>query len=219
MTLHQLLGHPSEEITRATGLKLGLQMKGAINHCEGCGLGKMRQKNMNKEQVPRTKEVGDRIFMDISSIKYKSAGGAKYWALFMDDNSGFLINRFLKQKSDLAKDGLVLMRRLKDQHGINVKIIRCNNAGDNEKMEEACIEQRMGIKFKYTAVGIPQQNGRVERKFATLYGRIRSMMIDAGIKEHLRQKLWAEAANMCVDLDNILVKKKGEKMHIKSSTR
>ncbi len=37
MTLHQLLGHPSEEITRATGLKLRLQMKGAMNRCEGCG--------------------------------------------------------------------------------------------------------------------------------------------------------------------------------------
>ena len=36
-------------------------------------------------------------------------------------------------------------------------------------------------------------------------------MINAGIKEYLRQKLWAEAANMCVDLDIILVKKKREK--------
>ncbi len=141
MTLHQLLGHPSEEITRATGLKLGLQIKGAMNHCEGCGLGKMRQKNINKEQVPRGKEVGDRMSMDISSIKYKRAGGAKYWALFMDDNSGFLINRFLKQKSDLAKEGSMLMRRPKHQHGINIKITRCDNAGENKKLEEAGIEQ------------------------------------------------------------------------------
>ena len=37
------------------------------------------------------------------------------------------------------------------------------------------------------------------------------MMISAGIKEELRQKLWAEAANMCVDLDNILVKCAKEK--------
>ena len=96
MTLHQLLGHPSEEITRATGLKLGVQMRGVMNHYEGCGLGKMRQKNVSKEQVPRAKEVGERMFIDISSIKYRSAGGAKYWALFMDDNSGFLISRFLK---------------------------------------------------------------------------------------------------------------------------
>ena len=81
----------------------------------------------------------------------QECGGAKYWALFMDD--------------------------------------KCDNAGENKKMDDACIEQKMGIKFEYTAVGTPQQNGRVERKFATLYGRIRSMMIDAGIKENLRQKL------------------------------
>ncbi len=74
----------------------------------------------------------------------------------MDDNSGFLINRFLKQKSDLAKEGSMLMRSLKDQHGINTKIIRCDNAGENKKIEEACIEKRMGIKFEYTADGTPQ---------------------------------------------------------------
>ena len=75
MTLHQLLGHSSEEITRATGVKLGVQMRGVMNHCEGCGLGKIKQKNVSKEQVQRAKEVGDRMFMDISSIKYRSAGG------------------------------------------------------------------------------------------------------------------------------------------------
>ncbi len=37
----------------------------------------------------------------------------------------------------------MLIRRLKEQHGINIKIIRCDNAGENKKMEEACIEHRM----------------------------------------------------------------------------
>ena len=87
MTLHQYLWHPNEDITRATGHKIGLIMKGSINHCEGCGLGKMKQKNVSKGQVPRAAQVGDRIFVDISSIKHKSTGGAKFWALFMDDNS------------------------------------------------------------------------------------------------------------------------------------
>ena len=36
-------------------------------------------------------------------------------------------------------------------------------------------------------------------------------MIDAGIKEDLRQKLWEEAMNMCVDLNNILVNNKKDK--------
>ena len=44
----------------------------------------MRKKNVSKEQVPRAKNIGERIFVDISSIKHESAGGAKFWALFMD---------------------------------------------------------------------------------------------------------------------------------------
>ena len=211
MKIHQELGHPSEDLTRATGLKLNLKMKGSMQHCDGCGMGKTKQKKMNKEPVPRAKKVGERMFMDISSIKHESAGGAKFWALFMDDRSGFLINRFLKKKSDLAKVGTTLIKRLKTENKITVDTIRCDNAGENKKMEEMCIDQDLGVRFEYTAVGTPQQNGRVERKFATLYGRIRSMMIDAGIEEELRQKLWAEAANMAADLDNILVTTKNNK--------
>ena len=37
-------------------------------------------------------------------------------------------------------------------------------------------------------------------------------MIDEWIKENLRQKLWAEAVNICVDLNIILVNNKKEKM-------
>ena len=105
----------------------------------------------------------------------------------------------------------MLIKKLNDQHGIKIKVIRYDNAGENKKMEEACDKLGLGTKFKYTAVGTPQQNGRIERKCATLYGRVRSMMIDAGVKEELRQKLLAEAANMCVDLNNILVNNKRDR--------
>ena len=74
-----------------------------MRECEGCGPDKMRQKNVSKEQVPRAKNVGQGLCVDISSIKHESTGGAKFWALFMDDCSGFLINRFLQNKSDLAR--------------------------------------------------------------------------------------------------------------------
>ena len=150
MTLHQRLGHPSEDITRATGLKLGLKMKGTMRECKGCGLGKIRQKNVSKERVPRAKNVGERMFMAISSIKHESTGGAKFWTLFMDACSGFPINRFLQNKSNLAGQGSMLIKKLSDQHGIKVKVIRCDNARENKKMEEAYDELGLGTKFEYT---------------------------------------------------------------------
>ena len=36
-------------------------------------------------------------------------------------------------------------------------------------------------------------------------------MIDAGVEEKLRQKLWAEAVNMNTDLDKLLVDNKNNK--------
>ena len=83
--------------------------------------------------------------------------------------------------------------------------------GSLKKMDKMSINQDLGVRFEYTSVGTPQLNGRVERKFATLYDRVRSMMIDVGIEEELRQKLQGEAANMAADLDNILVINKNNK--------
>ena len=78
-------------------------------------------------------------------------------------------------------------------------------------MKEECFEEWLGEKFKYTVMGTPWQNGLVEMEFASLYGRIRHMVIDAGIRDQLRQRLWAEAANMSVEVNNILVNKKKER--------
>ena len=104
-----------------------------------------------------------------------------------------------------------MVKRLKTENKITVSSIRRDNAGENKKMEEMCIDQDLEVSFEYTSVGTPQQNVRVERKFTTLCGRIRLMMIDARMEKELRQKLWAEATNMTTHLDNILVTNKNNK--------
>ena len=90
-------------------------------------MGKTKQKKMNKESVPRTKKIGERMFMNISSIKHESTGGAKFWALFMDDCSGFLVNKFLKKKNHLAKVGTTLLKRLKTENKITMGTFRCDD--------------------------------------------------------------------------------------------
>jgi hypothetical protein len=57
-----------------------------------------------------------------------------------------------------------------------VKVIRCDDAGENKVLELRCIHAQLGINFEYTGPGTPQYNGRVERKFATLYGCVRTML-------------------------------------------
>jgi transposase InsO family protein len=78
---------------------------------------------------------------------------------------------------------------LKAKHGRTVKFIRCDNAGENKALEKACLKEGLGIQFEYTAPGTPQQNGKVERKFATLNARVRAMLNHAGLPSKLRQGL------------------------------
>ena len=49
----------------------------------------------------------------------------------------------------------------------------------------------------------PQQNGKVERKFTMLYGRVKSMMNAEMLIGGLRTCLWAECAKTATNLDNI----------------
>jgi hypothetical protein len=60
------------------------------------------------------------------------------------------------------------------------------------------------IKFEFTAPNTPQQNGVVERAFATIYNRVRAMFANANIDGELRNSLWDEAAYTATILENIL---------------
>ena len=79
---------------------------------------------------------------------------------------------------------------MKARHKIQVKIIRCDNAGENKVLERESDKNELGIVFEYTAPGTPQQNGVVERAFVTVMGRARAMMNHAGFTMAKRQQLW-----------------------------
>jgi transposase InsO family protein len=70
------------------------------------------------------------------------------------------------------------------------------------------IKSELNIKFEFTAPGTPQQNGKVERAFATLFGKTRSMLNAARITIPLGNGLWENCAKLSVQLENIIVKDK-----------
>jgi hypothetical protein len=89
-----------------------------------------------------------------------------------------------------------------------VKYIRCNYAGENGSHERECAKQGLGIQFEYTGPGTPQFNGRVERKFVTLYSKVCAMLNGAKLPTIKRKGLWTDAARTATDLENILVSTK-----------
>ncbi len=206
---HKALGHPSEAITRATAHAEGILLKGNFSPCEDCALGKARQANVSKKAVPRSTNKGERLFIDISSPSTKSMGGKQHWLLIVDDCTDYCWSYFLKEKSDLKDHVIELIKEMHLKYNCKVKCIRCDNAGENISLEKACKQEGLGVFFEYTAPGTPQQNGRVERKFATLYNRVRAMLNGGKFSSSLRNQLWAEAAQTATVLQNSLVSQQG----------
>ena len=78
-------------------------------------------------------------------------------------------------------------------------------------MEEQIINQGMNVIFEYTASNTSQQIRRVECKFATIYGRVRTMLTATGIEGGLRKLLGVEAGNTAIHLMNIQISHQDQK--------
>jgi len=116
-------------------------------------------------------QPGFHFYIDIALLKFTSAGGSKYWFLAVDEATHRKFSLILKQKSDIKEKFIPFLKELQDTYGRRVHHIRCDNAGENRALENACIDRELDIVFEYTAPGTPQQNGIVERAFATMLGK------------------------------------------------
>ncbi|CAJ1945008.1 unnamed protein product [Cylindrotheca closterium] len=200
---HEMYAHPGEAIP------YNLKLQSKLEKCENCALAKSRQANISKEPVDRSEVPGEELMIDISSVKKKSAGGNKFWLQVMDNASDFIFSMFLKKKSETSAKMIALVKDL-NAKGFKVKKIRCDRAGENMKFQDEAKNEGRGLTFEFTAPNTPQRNGRVKRKFATAFGRVRAMMNTARMTETMRGNLWAEAADTATKLDTALVYQRGE---------
>jgi transposase InsO family protein len=163
------LGHANDEKLAATAKKLGINYTGEPHPCEHCAQAKLRIKNIPKvtTHVVAT-DIGERIMFDISSVRVPSMGGNQFWLLVMDEYSGYLRSFFFRHRSDLTVTMTAFVRMFPRAFNKNIVRFRCDNAWENKTFQGTLKEDMpYEIQFEYTAPRTPQQNGRIERKFAT----------------------------------------------------
>ena len=202
---HRVTGHAGHHLMDATAKSYKVDLTGKVNNCLSCSLEKIRQKNIPKKNEDKSKNPGERMYLDISSMRKPSMGGRQHWVMLVDEATKYKKSFFLKKKNEQVEPIIDWIKALKARHKIQVKIIRCDNAGENKVLERESDKNELGIIFEYTAPGTPHQNGVVERAFVTVMGRARAMMNHAGFTMAKRQQLWCEAAQTATMLDNILV--------------
>jgi hypothetical protein len=86
---HEMIGHCGVDRLKKTANIHGLKLKGEFKICEDCELAKARQRNVNKDWKGAIQVPGERVYLDISSIKGESHGGSCFWALVVDDHTDY----------------------------------------------------------------------------------------------------------------------------------
>ena len=98
-TVHAILIHTSEEITKNTASYLGIKVRDENQEpCLSCAVRKTKQKGIKKNSE-NIENPGDLFSLDISSCKNKAYGGAKFWLLVVDHATNMKWPFFLKHKS------------------------------------------------------------------------------------------------------------------------
>ena len=123
--VHAMLGHPSNEHSKVTCSRLGINLTGRFPICDGCAHAKIKQKNKNKYSKDPATVKGERICFDISSVKKDSSGGAKLWLMAIDEATRYQWSCFLKSKSETKSKMIELT---KNEHNVVIKNFRCDNA-------------------------------------------------------------------------------------------
>ena len=69
---HRVTGHAGHHLMDATTEYYKVNLTGKVNNCLSCSLEKIRQKNIPKKNEVKSKIPGDRMYLDISSMRKPS---------------------------------------------------------------------------------------------------------------------------------------------------
>jgi hypothetical protein len=197
---HDMYGHASDIPLKSLMKQLGIELTGTKTTCEACAYAKAKAKAVCKSTAIKATAKGERFYVDTSGPYKKSLGQSCYWILLVDDFTRKAWSFFVTKKSMIGKVMTLFLDRLKGDPNVNVKYIRCDNAGENGKLKEIC--EVRGISMEFTAPHTPQMNGVVERKFTTIRDKALAMMLAAKLSDEYQGKLWPEAVHTATKLDN-----------------
>lgn len=131
--------------------------------CKGCVFGKMHRFPFKRGRN-RASVVGELVHMDLCGpMEVSTPGGARYFAIFKDDFSGWCITKPLKKKSQTFEFIQECVARLVNETGHKVKTLRSDNGGEFLSTDLGSWFATTGIRHECSVPYTPQHNGVAER--------------------------------------------------------
>ena len=119
--LHQVTGHAGHQLMAETAKYYKVHVIGMVTKCLSCSLEKIRQKNIPRKNEDTSKNPGERMYHDISSIRHDSLVVRRHWAMLVDEATRCKHSFFLKKQSDQVDMISSWLKGLRDKYKMQVK--------------------------------------------------------------------------------------------------
>ena len=95
---HKVTGPVGHHLVDATAEYYKVNLTGKVTNCLSCSLEKIRQKNISKENEDKSSNSGERMYLDISSMRKPSMRGRQYWVMLVDEATKYKKSFLLRKK-------------------------------------------------------------------------------------------------------------------------
>ena len=121
--VHELYCHTNMVQAKRAASKAGINIEDVDDQidCLECKISKAKQKSMSKLDTNRSKTPGERLCLDISSVKTKT--WKRFWVLVEDQSTSMKWSYFVKHKNDQVEPVIGLIKEINELNRRKVKFI------------------------------------------------------------------------------------------------
>jgi len=194
---HHRMGHCSDAVlNKLPSVSTGITQLTASDRpfCSDCPLGRMQRLPKAGSSNNKASRPLELIHCDIKGpVSPLTPSGNKYLIIYLDDFSGFIYPFLLKDRTDQRENFHTFKLHVEKLFGATVEnllFFRTDGAREFADSELLTYLANNGIQHQIRAADQPQQLGRPERAFRTIFNMVRSMLSHAAVNRNL----WGEAA-------------------------
>jgi hypothetical protein len=143
--------------------------------CSGCAKGKMHRLSFSDGRR-KTCIIGELIHSDVCGpMSYTSIEGERYFVIFKDDFSGFVVY-LIRKKSEVFSYYRLFAALVKTQTGCDILTLRSDGGGEYDNNDFKTHLEEKGVKHEMSCPYTPSQNGVSERSNRTVMEAARCML-------------------------------------------
>lgn len=169
-----------------------------LSFCIPCHQGKMVESSHQLSDRNPHILPGQKLHLDVCGYASASIHQNRYFLCCIDEKSSFIKVSFMKDRTDVLNKFKRIVNEFRIETGNTLRAIRSDRGSEFTSNEFAKFTKENGINHEFACVGIPQQNGFVERNIRTIVNHSISILNASG----LPLTLWDEAINHTVYVFN-----------------